>query len=332
MLKSDLDFGLVRALVKEQFSRLWGEISTQRLKVEERAAASLIGKTLEALKQVDLDLCDVAWTVLATNVKISSGTGKVEDARLVSALLRVLVDGFNSRTADNGVNSLKERAEGLLRDVLLEDVGRCEGLVRGSVEGKEVNFALLVNLLEQFREVLFLDEVFASVSWFSFALTTHLSFLSLQKLDNLLSEHAFRFLSMSPVLLLSYLTHRKDEPTCLFVWHSLLSSIASSDSPDSTSIKSLLNAAQKGTLPKYLEPQQAELDHVVKLMLERALAGPMDSDEASLLEQILESSSWPISSVCSYSNSPIFFARILFVALWIRHITSNYYQELCVQR
>jgi len=167
MPKSDPDFNLIQALVKEQFSRLWGEILTRKLKVEERAAASLIGQTLEALKEVDLNLCDVAWTVLATNVKTSSGTGKVEDARLVSALLKVLVDGFIPRTGDNGANSLKERAETLLKDVLLEDVGRCEGLVRGSVEGKEVNFVLLINLLEQFREVLFLDEVFASVRWFA---------------------------------------------------------------------------------------------------------------------------------------------------------------------
>lgn len=165
MLKSDqTDLGHLQLLVKEQFSRLWGELTTQRLKIEEKAAASLIGQALETLKEIDLGLCDVAWAVLVTEVKMSSKTGNIEDARLVSALLKVLIDRFNSKPVDNDVNRLKKQVEGLLGEVLIEDTRRCDGLIRGPVEEKEVNFVLLVNLLDQFGEVLFFDEVFASVS------------------------------------------------------------------------------------------------------------------------------------------------------------------------
>lgn len=122
---------------------------------------------------------------------------------------------------------------------------------------------------------------------------------------------------MSPEFLLSYLSHRKDEPRCFSVWHSLLLNIATGDSPNFTAIKSLLNAAQKGTLPKYLEPQHGELDHVVEMMSKRVLSVSMTSDEALLLKQILEFSGWLISSIRSYAILPFLCVRILSVAIWI---------------
>lgn len=113
-------------------------------------------------------------------------------------------------------------------------------------------------------------------------------------MDELLSKYAFRLLTLYPSLLLSYLIHRKNEPKALRVWHSLLSSIASkakSDHvPDLNVFGSLLDAAQKGMLPKYLTPQAGELDSLVGLLLENALDDPKGSNELALVKQILVSS------------------------------------------
>jgi len=95
-------------------------------------------------------------------------------------------------------------------------------------------------------------------------------------------------------LLLSYLLHRKNEPSSLAVWHSLLSSIAARTDgdilPDQRSITSLLAAAQKGQLPKYLRPYGSELDNLIGGILEKALVGPTGSEAGLLVRQILVAS------------------------------------------
>ncbi|KAF8970121.1 hypothetical protein BDZ97DRAFT_1792056 [Flammula alnicola] len=268
------------ALVQEQFLRVWEELTSKKLKVEERAAARLLAQTLESLFDVDQSLFDSAWDALVRAVKAS--TSKEDNEHLVSALLKVFYDRFKEGTL------LKERAESLVKEVLEGDVERCEKVLSeqnqvgedGDGE-KNVSFALLVSILDQFREGLFFDDVFSN------------------RLDTLLSQHAFRLLDLSPSLLLSYLIHRKNEPKALAVWHSLLSSISSNSEtdhvPDQKSIGSLLDAAQKGHLPKYLRPQAGELDSLIGGLLEKSLAGPMGSDELVLIRQILVSSGYFIS-------------------------------------
>lgn len=82
------------------------------------------------------------------------------------------------------------------------------------------------------------------------------------------------------------------------VWHSLLSSIASTVTitasqeermPEQEPIVRLLSAAQKGQLPSYLKPNGGELDALVASLLEKALTA-VDSDEVGLLRQILTTS------------------------------------------
>lgn len=125
----------------------------------------------------------------------------------------------------------------------------------------------------------------------------------MQRLDGLLSQHAYRILSLSSPLLLTYLLHRNNEPKALGVWHSLLSSVAACSVvghvPDQSSIGSLLAAAQKGHLPKYLKPQAGELDAVVGGLLKQALVGPMGSEEISLVEQIMLSAGifWSLAGI-----------------------------------
>ena len=82
------------------------------------------------------------------------------------------------------------------------------------------------------------------------------------------------------------------------VWHSLLSSIASTFTvtasqeeriPKQEPIVRLLDAAQRGQLPSYLKPSGGELDAIVANLLEKALTA-VDLDEVGLVRQILTTS------------------------------------------
>ncbi|KAF8198654.1 hypothetical protein BJ912DRAFT_1055525 [Pholiota molesta] len=266
------------SLVKEQFARIWEALVSKKLKVEERAAARLLAQTLEGLYAVDQSLLGAAWDVLAKDVK-SSAT-KDDHASLVSAVLKVFYDRFKKENS-----LLKANAETLMKEVLHGVLEQCERALNEKVltEGEQGSgFALLASMLDRFREGLFADRDFAN------------------RLDELFSEYAFRLLTLHPSLLLSYLIHRKDETKALGVWHSLLSSIASkaeSDHlPDLNVFGGLLDAAQKGLLPKYLTPQAGELDSLIGLLLENALDEPKRPNELALVKKILVSSEYFISA------------------------------------
>lgn len=160
-------------LVKEQYSHMWHELGTSRLKVEERAAARLLGKTMEDLGNIDSALMDAAWEAFVDGVRL----GGIDDiARrelgseqrqeqyettaskiLISTMLKVFYDRFKDGTV------LKRRVIKLVKDVLDGQVERFRGVERS--EGDR--FGLLVSMLGQFREGLFFDEGFSSVCVFS---------------------------------------------------------------------------------------------------------------------------------------------------------------------
>ncbi|KDR72553.1 hypothetical protein GALMADRAFT_752797 [Galerina marginata CBS 339.88] len=269
------------AVLREQFSLVWEQLSSKKLKVEERAAARLLAQTLESLFSINQRTFDAAWEFLVQGIKASST--KEDNVHLISAVLKVFYDRFKKGTV------LRQRAEDLMKDILEVDIARCESLLNveqvpspeEDVTKEKVSFELLVGILEQFREGLFFDESFC------------------HRLDALLSQHAFKILSLSPSLFLSYLIHRKNEAKASEVWHHLLSSIASSSIIDQVqerkSIGRLSEAAQRGQLPRYLKPQSGELDSLVGGLLEKALGGPMGSDELSLVGHILSCSDYFLS-------------------------------------
>lgn len=72
------------------------------------------------------------------------------------------------------------------------------------------------------------------------------------------------------------------------MWHSLLTSLAASDIVGSNSLKNLLEVAQTKRLPRYLKPEETELDGVVAHLLEKAIGG--SEDEVLLFRQLLVNS------------------------------------------
>ena len=158
-------------LVKDQYSRIWHKLDSRRLRVEQRAAARLLGKNMEDLKSIDPALMDAAWEAFVDGVKHGGSSNGVDDVRqqqdettaskmLISTMLKVFYDRFKDGTV------LKERVVKLVKEVLDGQVEMFNGVER--LEGEK--FGLLVSMLEQFREGLFFDEGFSSVRVFSFFL------------------------------------------------------------------------------------------------------------------------------------------------------------------
>lgn len=151
-------------LVREQFSAVWEHLSSQKVKVGERAAARLLAQILEALAGVDQALFDAAWDVLVSGTKTS--TAKGENVHLVSAVLKVFYDRFKKTPL------LAQRVQSFMKDILDDDLARCEKALSKSDNGEDKGvFELLVSMLDQFRDGLFLDGSFASVSLLFFYLS-----------------------------------------------------------------------------------------------------------------------------------------------------------------
>jgi len=148
----------VEIIIQEQFSLIWEQVSSKKLKVEERAAARLLAQTLESLFATDQALYEVSWDTLVISIK--SSTMKEGGAHLVSAALKVLYDRFKEGTL------LKDRAELLLKEVLVAGLDRCEQVLATQQEAETASFALLLGLLDQFREGLFDDDAISTVRFF----------------------------------------------------------------------------------------------------------------------------------------------------------------------
>ena len=201
-------------------------------------------------------------------------------------------------------------------DVLQLAVEQCEASLTVPLERtatqENSGFALIASILDRFRDGLFTSGSFSDVRILVNYRILLINECFPQHLDNLFAQNCYQFLSSCSPLLLSYLLHRKDENKTLAVWHSLLSAVASSavsdTFPDQKSIIILLDAAQKGQLPKYLKPQAGELDALVAHLLEAGMNEPVKSEKLALVKQILISGSsghfsplLPLTSVFSRS-------------------------------
>ena len=148
----------METIIREQFSLIWEQVSSKKLKVEERAVARLLAQTFESLFATDQALYEVSWDTLVMSIK--SSTMKEDDAPLISAALKVFYDRFKEGTL------LKDRAEILLKEVLVASLDRSEQVLATEQEGEKASFALVLGLLDQFREGLFDDDAISKVGLF----------------------------------------------------------------------------------------------------------------------------------------------------------------------
>lgn len=268
----------VRNLVQEQMGKVWNALAasskTVGLRVEQRAAARLVGQTLVALYEVDKDLFGAAWDTLALAISCSTETSP--------GLVAVFLKAFQVRFKH--MEGPRETVAALTAEVLVAAGRDCAAsLTRklGEIDSKEGEeqvdhlekrdkggISLLVHMFEQFREGLFDDVEFS------------------RQLDETVVEYGFLLLTVSPSLLLAYLIHRKHEAQCGRVWHVLLTGMAEHPDKAEHAIQPLLDAAQGAVLHSYLRPSTVGLDALVGGLLEVALTS--DAKRLAFVKQVLE--------------------------------------------
>ncbi|KAG6916946.1 hypothetical protein DXG01_004633 [Tephrocybe rancida] len=216
-------------------------------------------------------LFSAAWNALSTRLREAIESNAV----LLSVFLKVFHDKFKH------TSELKEAVASLKSSTLIAAIQACTDAMGSDTAESESTTPLtgvrfLVEMLDQFREGLFDDSQVA------------------QLVDETAAQHAFRILGASPALLLAYLVHRKNEPCCSRVWHALLSGVAKNPEKAELAVKPLLEATQRGVLPRYLKPSTNEVDDLIESLLAQALAG--DAAQLSFVQQVLRSPDYFLSS------------------------------------
>ncbi|KAF8955528.1 hypothetical protein BDZ97DRAFT_1764803 [Flammula alnicola] len=242
------------ALVQEQFLRVWEELMSKKLKVEERAAARLLAQTLES---VDYERKTMSI--------------------LVSAVLKVFYDRFKEGTL------LKERAESLVKEVLEGDVERCEKVLSKQNQVGEdgdgernVSFALLASILDQFMEGLFFADVFSNVAPGHIAISTRV-------------PPARSFAFVAP--LLPPTSQKRTQGFGRLAFFVVKHFLELRDRPCSRS-KIYWKSPGRGAERSFAQVPATTSGRVGGGLLEKLLAGPMGSDELVLIRQILVSSAF----------------------------------------
>lgn len=105
-------------------------------------------------------------------------------------------------------------------------------------------------------------------------------------MDDIVKENAYRLLTVSPPLIIVYLSRREGRDHCLQVWHAVLSGIVSHPERLHSNLTSLLHTS---ALPNYLKPKANELDALVELLLTDVLSGSAPTGEVTLLSRLLAS-------------------------------------------
>lgn len=121
-------------------------------------------------------------------------------------------------------------------------------------------------------------------------------------------HHALHILQASPQAISAYMSYRNDQDRCLELWHVLL--VALSQQIDTLS--SLLDVIHADTCPKYLQPEDDELDDVIERLFLQVLSGDAQTSRIDLLKRVIKAQSEPTfghGSVTHCSNIGFFLSE-----------------------
>jgi len=107
--------------------------------------------------------------------------------------------------------------------------------------------------------------------------------------------------------LFSYLVYRKHEKSVLGLWYSILDVIVANAHDVEKTRKlamEIVQAAQKGDLPRYLRPKSSELDDVVGCLLGRMLNGGLVSDVDLVVVKAILRAHCAYSFLSSFLKNP----------------------------
>ncbi|KAI0945042.1 hypothetical protein AcV7_001681 [Taiwanofungus camphoratus] len=264
----------VRKLTAGQFARVWEELSSQHLKIEGVTAGQLMVRTLTSLYQLDVELFGAAWEALASGMKYQLDTEDADISPLVPTVLKLFQDRFETESGP-GV-----AAKALIREVVQLVIQQCENILNNEEAPASEHLSSLARILDAIGETLFADSELA------------------ERIDETIRHHMYRLLSTSPALLLVYLSRRQNEAICLQSWQGVLFTIAAHPEDASPILIPLLNAAEQGQLPDYLEPRTETLDNLADDLLVEALAEPSSSIKSTLIRKILYNPGYFVSQDC----------------------------------
>ncbi|KAH7921570.1 hypothetical protein BV22DRAFT_1096259 [Leucogyrophana mollusca] len=261
----------IQKLVKEQFTRLWDELVSRKLRVDDADAGKLMGKTLVILDRMGGDLFLSAWNALAAGIKIQSHPSP----SLASSVMKVFVDSFDEGTTPS------QATHALIAEVVQINIAQCEeSLGNEACEKAELakHIGALVTLIDTFGSALFQHN--------EFALRT----------DDMVIRHSIRLLEASPKLILAYLSYRGDQQRCKELWHSLLSAIADDAKSIHSSLPPLLDAARNGVLSSILKPESDALDGPIEHLFVEVISGPAQPPTIALVRQLIQTPEYFLST------------------------------------
>jgi hypothetical protein len=171
---------------------------------------------------------------------------------------------------------------------VVEDIlGQSRNALHSQDEGTQRTLGVLLGMIDAFRDSLFVGFGHAEVGTLIFqGFRLLLTPTLYEALDETISEHASKILSISPKLLTTYLSCRGDQAVTLKLWRSLLESLPT---PVYVVLPPLLDATEQGALPEHLKPAQQEFDKSIGAIFADAMASA-NADALPLLLRVIRCS------------------------------------------
>lgn len=178
-------------------------------------------------------------------------------------------------------------ADSLFQWVVEEILGQSRNALCSQTqdEGTQRVLGVLLAMIDAFGDSLFVGFGHVEVG----TLTSQGSCLVLtptpyKALDETISEHASKILSISPKLLTTYLSRRGEQAVTLKLWRSLLESLPTQ--PVYVVLPPLLDATEQGVLPEHLKPAQQEFDKSISAIFADAMVSA-NADALPLLLRVI---------------------------------------------
>ncbi|KAG2132698.1 uncharacterized protein EDB93DRAFT_1323055 [Suillus bovinus] len=245
-------------LVKSQFTRIWQELKARRLRTDENDVGKLIASSLLSLHRLNTDLFTTAWDTVSSAILSQED----QSPSLTPTVLRTFVDIFEATDLP------AEFTRTLISKYVQETVGKCETVLASDTTSAEVskNIGVVITLIETFGPHLFQHTDFA------------------MRMDNMFINNALRILQVSPQAISAFMSGRNDEDLCVELWHVLLVDV--SQQIDLLSV--LLDVIDADICPKYLRPEDGELDGVIEHLFIEVLNGNVTTSRSDVIKRLIQ--------------------------------------------
>jgi hypothetical protein len=295
-----------KELVLAQYSRVWEECTSRRLRVEWKVAGELVAKSLVRLNEIDagirvplascemlkqilsgVGLFDAAWGAFMPGMTVPFDSADAPNRQFPFSLLKAFRTVFVG--GSHPLSVVDELFQRIVGGVL--ERSRAALQSRMHDEGDHRILDVLLDLISTFGDGLFTGVDQAEVgTLISDNPSFYLYLLFVKALDRIILEHSSKILSVSSRLLTTYLSCRSNPTVTLELWRSLLESLPSQ--LIYTVLPYLLDAAERHTLPHHLKPAQNEFDKSISAIFSDAI-GSANPDALSLLLRVIRHSGAP---------------------------------------